>query len=122
MVNVMRNKFDEQLETLNREMINMGELCEHAIETAIKMAMDGASIEMKQDVLDTDSEIDRKEREIENICMKLLLRQQPVARDLRVISSALKMISDMERIGDQAADIAEITVCLLYTSPSPRDA
>ena len=92
MVNVMRNKFDEQLETLNREMINMGELCEHAIETAIKMAMDGASIEMKQDVLDTDSEIDRKEREIENICMKLLLRQQPVARDLRVISSALKMM------------------------------
>ena len=108
MVNVMRNKFDEQLETLNREMINMGELCEHAIETAIKMAMDGASIEMKQDVLDTDSEIDRKEREIENICMKLLLRQQPVARDLRVISSALKMISDMERIGDQASDIVEL--------------
>ena len=104
----MRNKFDEQLETLNREMINMGELCEHAIETAIKMAMDGASIEMKQDVLDTDSEIDRKEREIENICMKLLLRQQPVARDLRVISSALKMISDMERIGDQASDIVEL--------------
>ena len=64
---------------------------------------------LAHEVLETDSEIDRKEREIENICMKLLLRQQPVARDLRVISSALKMISDMERIGDQAADIVELS-------------
>lgn len=72
------------------------------------MAMDHANEELKAEVLDTDAEIDRKERVIENICMKLLLRQQPVARDLRVISSALKMISDMERIGDQASDIVEL--------------
>ena len=64
--------------------------------------------ELKREVLETDSEIDKKERDIESICMKLLLRQQPVARDLRVISSALKMISDMERIGDQASDIVEL--------------
>ena len=104
----MRNKFDEQLHNLNDEMIKMGKLCEQAIAAAIKMAMDHANEELKAEVLDTDAEIDRKERVIENICMKLLLRQQPVARELRVISSALKMISDMERIGDQASDIAEI--------------
>ena len=104
----MRNRFDEQLQNLNDEMIRMGKLCEQAIATAIKMTMDHANEELKMEVLDTDSEIDRKEREIENICMKLLLRQQPVARDLRVISSALKMISDMERIGDQASDIVEL--------------
>ena len=104
----MRNKFDEQLDNLNREMIKMGKLCEQVIATAIKMTMESTHEELKQEVLDTDSEIDRKEREIETICMKLLLRQQPVARDLRVISSALKMISDMERIGDQASDIVEL--------------
>lgn len=104
----MRNKFEEQLQHLNDEMIRMGKLCEQAIATAIKMTMDHANEELKMEVLDTDAEIDRKEREIENICMKLLLRQQPVARDLRVISSALKMISDMERIGDQASDIVEL--------------
>lgn len=104
----MRNKFEEQLQHLNDEMIRMGKLCEQVIATAIKMTMDHANEELKMEVLDTDAEIDRKEREIENICMKLLLRQQPVARDLRVISSALKMISDMERIGDQASDIVEL--------------
>lgn len=104
----MRNKFDEQLHNLNDEMIKMGKLCEQAIAAAIKMAMDHANEELKAEVLDTDAEIDRKERVIENICMKLLLRQQPVASDLRVISSALKMISDMERIGDQASDIVEL--------------
>ena len=104
----MRNKFDEQLHNLNDEMIKMGKLCEQAIAAAIKMTMDHANEELKAEVLDTDAEIDRKERVIENICMKLLLRQQPVARDLRVISSALKMISDMERIGDQASDIVEL--------------
>ncbi len=104
----MRNKFDEQLHNLNDEMIKMGKLCEQAIAAAIKMTMNHANEELKAEVLDTDAEIDRKERVIENICMKLLLRQQPVARDLRVISSALKMISDMERIGDQASDIVEL--------------
>lgn len=104
----MRNKFDEQLENLNDEMIKMGKLCEQAIAGAIKLTMENNHKELKQEVLEVDSEIDRKEREIESICMKLLLRQQPVAKDLRVISSALKMISDMERIGDQASDIVEL--------------
>ena len=105
----MRNVFNQQLEILNKEMINMGELCEQAITAAIEMAMDDAKPELKQIVTDTDDQIDRKEREIEGICMKLLLTQQPIAKDLRVISSALKMISDMERIGDQASDIMELS-------------
>lgn len=104
----MRRKFDEQLENLNKEMICMGKLCEQAIATAIKVTMDYTNETLRMEVFDIDTEIDRKEREIENICMKLLLRQQPVAKDLRVISSALKMISDMERIGDQASDIVEL--------------
>lgn len=104
----MRNKFDEQLDYLNSEMIEMGKLCEQAISSAIKVTMEENNKKLKMEVLDAESEIDRKEREIEDICMKLLLRQQPVARDLRVISSALKMISDMERIGDQASDIVEL--------------
>ena len=104
----MRNKFQEQLQNLNQEMIRMGKLCEEAIAAAIKLTMEYTNEELKQEVLDTDAEIDRKEREIEGLCMKLLLRQQPVAKDLRTISSALKMISDMERIGDQASDIVEL--------------
>lgn len=105
----MRNKFNEQLEYLNKEMTQMGNLCQQVISKAIKITMDYEKQNMKSEVLEMDSEIDRKEREIENICMKLLLRQQPVATDLRIISSALKMISDMERIGDQAADIVELS-------------
>ena len=108
MVDDMRNKFDEQLDNLNNELIKMGKLCERAISGAIKITMEDDHEELKREVLETDSEIDKKERDIESICMKLLLRQQPVARDLRVISSALKMISDMERIGDQASDIVEL--------------
>lgn len=108
MVDDMRNKFDEQLDNLNNELIKMGKLCERAISGAIKITMEDDHEELKREVLETDSEIDKKERNIESICMKLLLRQQPVARDLRVISSALKMISDMERIGDQASDIVEL--------------
>lgn len=103
----MRNKFDSQLEKLNLELITMGALCEDAISASVKALLDGDD-ELCEKVFSTDSEIDQKERDIEAICMKLLLQQQPVARDLRVISSALKMISDMERIGDQASDIAEI--------------
>lgn len=104
----MRNKFDEQLETLNLELIKMGALCEDAITASMKALLDGDS-EMITKTSDIEKEIDDKERYIEALCMKLLLQQQPVASDLRLISSALKMISDMERIGDQAADIAEIT-------------
>lgn len=103
----MRAKFDRQLEKLNDELIEMGSLCEQAISLACKNLEHGDS-ELIEKVFETDSQIDQMERDIESLCMKLLLQQQPVARDLRTISSALKMISDMERIGDQASDIAEI--------------
>ena len=103
----MRNKFDSQLEKLNLELITMGALCEDAISASVKGFLDDDDALCRKAV-ESEDEINRKERDIESICMKLLLEQQPVARDLRVISSALKMISDMERIGDQAYDIAEI--------------
>ncbi len=103
----MRNKFEEQLSLLNHEMIAMGALCEEAIALAVK-AMSENDRGLARRVAPLDREIDRKEREIENLCLRLLLQQQPVARDLRQISAALKMITDMERIGDQAEDIAEI--------------
>ncbi|PNV62272.1 phosphate transport system regulatory protein PhoU [Clostridium sp. chh4-2] len=102
----MRNRFDEQLEYLNVELIRMGALCEDAIAYASRTLMGESSL--SEQVYKTDKEIDQKERDIESLCMRLLLQQQPVAKDLRLISSALKMISDMERIGDQASDIAEI--------------
>lgn len=104
----MRNRFDEQLDTLNKELVLMGTLCEKAISSAVKYLTDGDE-KMKEECIHSDNCIDRKERDIETLCMSLLLHQQPVARDLRVVSSALKMISDMERIGDQASDIAEIS-------------
>ena len=103
----MRNRFDRQLEELNEMLIHMGELCETAIEEATG-ALEGHDIARAKAVITADSEIDQMEKEIENLCLKLLLQQQPVARDLRQISAALKMITDMERIGDQASDIAEI--------------
>lgn len=104
----MRNKFDQQLDTLHVELIKMGALCEDAV-TASITALEKNDINMLNKVFETESEIDHKERDIERMCMMLLLQQQPVATDLRVISSALKMITDMERVGDQAADIAEIS-------------
>ena len=107
----MRNKFDKQLETLHVELIKMGALCEDAISGTVD-ALEDNNDEIVQKVFHIESEIDQKERDIEALCMKLLLQQQPVATDLRVVSAAMKMISDMERIGDQAADIAEITVSM----------
>ena len=104
----MRSRFDEQLALLNRELIEMGARCEEVIALAAKSMADG-DVRLAKQVAPLDAEIDQKEREVENLCLKLLLQQQPVARDLREISSALKMISDLERIGDQAADIAELT-------------
>lgn len=103
----MRNKFDEQLLQLNKKMIGMGALCESIIALAAKALLDG-DIKGAQQVKLHGHEVDEMEREIESICLKLLLQQQPVARDLRQISAALKMITDMERIGDQAEDIADI--------------
>ena len=104
---MVRSRFDSQLEQLNVELIKMGALCEEAI-TASVSALIRYDKSVVQTVFEKDNEIDRMERDIETFCMRLLLQQQPVARDLRAISSALKMISDMERIGDQAGDIAEI--------------
>lgn len=115
----MRNKFDSQLEKLNLELITMGALCEDAISASVKAMLEGDDA-LCEKVFAADAEIDQKERDIEAICMKLLLQQQPVARDLRVISSALKMISDMERIGDQASDIAEITKFIKNSSVQSR--
>lgn len=104
----MRNRFFEQLEQLNVEIIRMGALCEESISCAVKALFDEDSAAMIARVNANEEEIDHLEREVEALCMKLLLRQQPVAGDLRTISSALKMISDMERIGDQSQDIAEL--------------
>ena len=107
----MRNYFDNQLVLLNKEMIEMGALCEEAIDLA-SQALLSEDMELAKKVFPIASEIDQKERDIESRCLKLLLQQQPVAKDLRVISAALKMITDMERIGDQAEDIAEIITYL----------
>jgi len=108
----MRNKFDEQLAKLNSMLIDMGAMVEKAILFAIR-ALVQQDEEMARQAIVHEIEIDQMEKQIESICLKLLLQQQPVARDLRIISAALKMITDMERIGDQAADISEITLTLL---------
>ncbi len=105
----MRNKFDNELQMLNNELVEMGALIETAISEAVNALMT-KDMQGAKKVLEYDNEIDNKERSIERHCLKLLLQQQPVATDLRLISTALKMIADMERIGDQAADISEITV------------
>ena len=107
----MRSRFDEQLALLNRELIEMGSLCEEVIALASRALTEGDR-ELAAKVAPLDEEIDQKERAIESLCLKLLLQQQPVARDLRQISAALKMITDMERIGDQADDISEIIIYL----------
>lgn len=107
----MRSQFDKQLEQLNNELIEMGTLIEKAIAMAIN-ALVNEDIEKAKQAIEFDAEINDQEKTIENLCMKLLLQQQPVAKDLRLISSALKMITDMERIGDHAADISEMTILL----------
>lgn len=107
----MRNKFDEQLTQLNNQLIEMGALIENAIDTTIE-ALIHQDVELAKKVIEGEDEIDQKEKDIETLCLKLLLQQQPVAKDLRTISSALKMITDMERIGDHAEDISEITIFL----------
>lgn len=103
----MRDRFNEQLDQLHTEMIRMGALCEDAISAAAEALLKGET-QLAQKAQECEREIDQKERDIEGLCLKLLLQQQPVARDLREISAALKMISDLERIGDQASDISEL--------------
>ncbi len=108
---MMRSRFDEQLSLLNRKMIAMGAECESIIALSSSALMTG-DVEQARKAKEDGQAIDQLEREIESICLKLLLQQQPVARDLRVISAALKMITDMERIGDQAEDIAGLIIFL----------
>ena len=115
----MRSRFDEQLARLNKELIEMGALCEEVIALASK-ALSEADLSLAKKVAPLDAQIDQKERTIESMCLKMLLQQQPVARDRRQISAALKMITDMERIGDQAEDIAEI-ICFLDGHPAEND-
>lgn len=103
----MRSRFDEQLELLNRAMIEMGALCEQSIQL-ISMTLNDKDKSFANEVSDIDDSIREFEKDIENRCLKLLLHQQPVAKDLRVVSSVLKMITDMGRIGTQANNIAEI--------------
>ena len=116
----MRSRFDEQLAQLHRELIEMGALCERVIALASRALTTGDK-SLAQQVPPLDRDIDRKERDIENLCLRLLLHQQPVAGDLRRISAALKMITDMERIGDQAEDIAEIIQFLAGRSAENDD-
>lgn len=110
----MRNTFNEQLERLHVELIQMGATCEDAISAAAEALLKHDQT-LAATAEEAERELDRKEREVENLCLKLLLQQQPVARDLRQISAALKMITDMERIGDQASDIAEIIISARMT-------
>ncbi len=116
----MRPQFDEQLALLNNELIQMGALCEEAISLAAKALSEGDRA-LAEKVSPLEAEIDQMERDIESLCLKLLLQQQPVARDLRQISAAMKLITDMERIGDQAADIAEIVLTMLSEGYVPED-
>ena len=110
----MRRKYDEQLKQLGDMLVEMGALIETAISMATHALKTQDIAEAKQAIA-YDKEVDQKEKEIEQLCLKLLLQQQPIATDLRLISAALKMITDMERIGDQSADIAEIAIMLAGT-------
>lgn len=103
----MRTNFDKQMEQLHKEVLEMGSLLEQAGESVYRI-LETCDIQHVENVKSLEQAVDQKERDIESLCLKLLLQQQPVAGDLRKISSALKMITDMERIGDQIADIAEI--------------
>lgn len=112
----MRNRFDAQLESLHQKLIEMGNLCEQVISMTYKVLMD-ENHQAAKEIIEKDGHIDLIERDIESLCLKLLLQQQPVASDLRKVSAALKMITDMERIGDQAADIAEIIMTTSIKAP-----
>ena len=112
----MRSKFDEQLKTLNEEMMHMGSMIEESIQKAIE-AFIHQDADSAKAIMEGDSEIDREQKKIESLCFNLLMQQQPVARDLRTISAAMKMVTDMERIGDHAADISEMTILMSSDKP-----
>ncbi|MCR5775381.1 MAG: phosphate signaling complex protein PhoU [Lachnospiraceae bacterium] len=107
----MRNKFEEQLSELNQEMVQMGNKIMESIENAID-ALVNKDTEKARSIMENDAEIDQLQKQIEHICFNLLIQQQPVARDLRTVTAAMKMVTDMERIGDHAADISEMTVLM----------
>lgn len=107
----MRSKFEEQLRQLNGEMTHMGSMIQQAIQNTIE-AFFNQDVEMAQRIMSEDDLVDQEQKKIENICFQLLIQQQPVARDMRTITAAMKMVTDMERIGDQAADIAELTIMM----------
>ena len=113
----MREKFDQQMEILHTELIELGALCEQAIGRTYEVLLEGNQ-RAAEEIIKKDQVVDAKEREIEDLCFRIILQQQPVARDLRTISAAMKMVTDMERIGDHAADISEITV-MLGNQPYP---
>ena len=104
---MMRNRFDAQLDELQESMVEMGNACIHALADTKEALLNGNHKKAKE-VLTSSMAIRRMERNIEGLCLKLLLQQQPVASDLRVISSALKSVYDLERIGDVTGDIANL--------------
>lgn len=116
----MRNEFEKQLVTLNNELIEMGSMIERVIEKAIH-GLVNRDVDIARDVIESAQDIGHQEKRIESLCLKLLLHQQPVAGDLRMISSALKMITDMERVGDHAADISEITISMAKNNEKELD-
>jgi phosphate transport system protein len=107
----MRNRFDEQLDQLNNSLIEMGAIVEKAIGDATRALVEQDAT-LAREIIAFDDEIDEKENEVESLCLKILLQQQPVARDLRFVSAVLKITTDLERIGDHAADISELTLLL----------
>lgn len=107
----MRNKFDEQLHELNEHMIIMGNMIVQSISMAIE-ALTSRNTELAEKIMEDDVHIDQLQKKIESICFNLLIQQQPVARDLRAVTAAMKMVTDMERIGDHAADISEMTILI----------
>ncbi|MDR2587274.1 MAG: phosphate signaling complex protein PhoU [Coriobacteriales bacterium] len=113
-----REFFDEQLAQLDTELLKMGALVEQSLAGAMRVLETG-EVQLAHRIIEADNEIDQKERDIETLCLHLLLRQQPVARDLRTISAALKMITDIERIGDQAADICKIVLDMEQAAAEP---
>ena len=115
----MRSKFDEQLHLLNQEMMQMGSMIEDSIQKAINALID-QNVELAKKIMNNDTQIDHEQKKIENLCFNLLMQQQPVAKDLRVISAAMKMVTDMERIGDHAADISEMTILMSKTKYIPN--
>ena len=115
----MRSKFDEQLHLLKQEMMQMGSMIEDSIQKAINALID-QNVELAKKIMDNDTQIDHEQKKIENLCFNLLMQQQPVAKDLRVISAAMKMVTDMERIGDHAADISEMTILMSKTKYIPN--